>query len=69
MKPYVERKYSSTILDLGKIGFNSQFHVSATLPPRDKSPDTAWIGGWVGPMLGLDVMKQINRTSVVQSVP
>jgi len=33
---------------------NGQFHVPATLPPKEKAPGTHLIGGWVGPRAVLD---------------
>jgi hypothetical protein len=36
------------------MGVNSQRHAPAALYPREKTPGTHWIGGWVGPRAGLD---------------
>jgi hypothetical protein len=43
--------------------------------PEERAPGTHWLGGWVGPKVGLDVVanKQnstpaMNRTPVVQPV-
>jgi hypothetical protein len=33
---------------------SGQLHAPATLPPRKETPDTRWIGGWVGPKGNLD---------------
>jgi hypothetical protein len=37
-----------------------QFHAPAALPPfpRKSAPGTRWIGGWVGPRAGLDMMSK-----------
>jgi hypothetical protein len=32
---------------------NGQFHAPAYLPPRERTPSTHWIGGRVGPRIGL----------------
>jgi hypothetical protein len=53
-----EWRYSSTILDLG---IRWRLVVSFTpllLYPRGKSPGTLWIGGWVGPRVGLDAVEK-----------
>jgi hypothetical protein len=31
-----------------------QLHTPAALPPREETPGTHWIGGWVGTRAGLD---------------
>jgi len=35
---------------------SGQLHTLADLPLGKEPPDTHWIGGWVGPRAGLDVM-------------
>jgi hypothetical protein len=36
------------------MGVSGQHHALAALYPREKTPGTHWIGGWVGPRAGLD---------------
>jgi hypothetical protein len=50
-----------------------QLYTSATLLPRETASGTNWIGGCVGPRVGLDSMKRKsctagNRTPAVQPV-
>jgi hypothetical protein len=53
-----EWRYSSTILDLGTIwGWVVSF-TSLQLYPGERAPGTHWIGGWVGPTVGLDAMEK-----------
>jgi hypothetical protein len=33
---------------------SGQLHAPATLPPRERTPGTHWMGGWVGPRSVLD---------------
>jgi hypothetical protein len=33
---------------------SGQLHIPAALPPGERSPDTHWIRGWMGPRAGLD---------------
>jgi hypothetical protein len=35
---------------------SGQLHASAALPPLEITHGTHWIGGWVGPRVGLDVV-------------
>jgi hypothetical protein len=35
---------------------NGQIHAPATLPPGQKPSNTHWIGGCVGPRVGLDAV-------------
>jgi len=35
---------------------SGQFHASTTSPPGKESPGAHWIGGWVGPTAGLDML-------------
>jgi hypothetical protein len=37
---------------------SGQLHVPAALPPGEKAPGTHWIGGWVGPSVGLDAVEK-----------
>jgi hypothetical protein len=30
--------------------------------PRERAPDTHWIGGWVGPTAGLDAMAKTKNS-------
>jgi hypothetical protein len=49
-----EWRYSSTILDPGTgMEVSGQLHVPAALPPVPH-----WIGGWVGPRVGLDAVEK-----------
>jgi hypothetical protein len=36
------------------MGVSGQHHALAALYPRERTPGTHWIGGWVGPKAGLD---------------
>jgi hypothetical protein len=56
---------------------SGQFHDLVCLAPGETGPITLWIGGWVGPIVGLDAAgKRIiptivpagNRTPVIQAV-
>jgi hypothetical protein len=42
------------ILHLGSRGVSGQCHAPAALCPREITPVTHWIGGWVGLRAGLD---------------
>jgi len=35
---------------------SSQLHAPTALPPKERTPGTHWIGGWVGPKTGLDTV-------------
>jgi hypothetical protein len=65
-------------------GVNVQIHVflnsaleegkwSASRPcrftPGERAPGTHWVGGWVGPRVGLDAVKKINILHFRQSNP
>jgi hypothetical protein len=51
-----EWRYSSTILDLG---IRRRWVISFTPPsPRERAPGTHRIGGWVGPIAGLDAVEK-----------
>jgi hypothetical protein len=52
-----EWRYSSTILDLG-IMWSVVSFTPQPLYSRGKSPDTLWIGGWVGPRAGVDAVEK-----------
>jgi hypothetical protein len=41
-------------------------YAPATLPPRERAPGTHWIGGWVGPRVGLDTMVERKIPSLCQ---
>jgi hypothetical protein len=48
---------------------SGQFHALATLPlPREIGPGTPWIGGWVGPRAGLDVVVKRKIPSPCQDL-
>jgi hypothetical protein len=54
---------------------SGQRHAPATLYPRERTPGTHWIGGWVGPRAGIDTEAREetcasagDRIPVVQSV-
>jgi len=47
-----------------------QLHAPAALPPRERPPDTHWIGGWVGSRAVLDeVVKREIPSSRRESNP
>jgi len=57
------------------MGVSGQRHAPAALYPRERTPGTHWIGGWVGLRAGLDTEARGksfasagDRTLVVQSV-
>jgi hypothetical protein len=58
MKTYGDWKYSSTIFDL----ITRYRWVAASHPcrfiPGERAPGTHWIGGWLGPRVGLDAEKR-----------
>jgi hypothetical protein len=35
---------------------SGQLHALAALPPRERAPDTHWVGGWVDPRTVLDAV-------------
>jgi hypothetical protein len=35
---------------------SGQLHAPADLPPAKETPDTLWIGAWVGPRAGLNMV-------------
>jgi hypothetical protein len=37
---------------------SGQLHARAVLPPGERAPNTHWLGGWVGPRAGLDVVEK-----------
>jgi hypothetical protein len=37
---------------------NGQLHASIALLPGKSDPGTHWIGGWVGPRVGLEVVEK-----------
>jgi len=37
-------------------------HAPAALPSRERAPGTRWIGGYVGPRVGLDTVAKTKRT-------
>jgi hypothetical protein len=50
-----ERKYSSySFLTSALDGESGQRHASTALYPRERTPDTYWIGGWMGLRAGLN---------------
>jgi hypothetical protein len=43
------------VLNFGhQMGVSGQHHAPAALYPRERTPGTHWIGGWVGLRAGLD---------------
>jgi hypothetical protein len=53
-----EWKYSSTIIDLGTRWRWVVSFTALPLYPRENSPGTHWIGGWVSPRDGLDAAEK-----------
>jgi hypothetical protein len=51
---------------------SGQFHPPAAFPRRETAPDTNFIGGWMGPRTGLEVMDKrifcISELTVVISL-
>jgi len=41
---------------------SSQAHVSVALLQKKRGSDIPWLGIWVGPVLGLDVLEEIIQT-------
>jgi hypothetical protein len=37
---------------------SGKLHALAALPPRERALGTHWIGGWVGPRVGLDAVEK-----------
>jgi hypothetical protein len=37
--------------------------------PRERAPGTHWIGGWVGPSVGLDAVDKIKFLHCRESIP
>jgi hypothetical protein len=58
LKRIGEWRYSSTILDLRIRWKYGQLQTLAALPPGEKAPGTHWLGGWVGPIVGLDASEK-----------
>jgi hypothetical protein len=46
--------YSHIFLNSALVGGAWSFQARAALPPWERFPGTHWIGGWVGPRVGLD---------------
>jgi hypothetical protein len=46
--------YTSRFLDLGTVGGKWLALLSGRFTLGEKVPGTHWIGGWVGPRIGLD---------------
>jgi hypothetical protein len=42
---------------------SGQLQAQVALPPEKKPPGTHWIGGWVGPRVGLDAVEKNGRYS------
>jgi hypothetical protein len=40
--------------------YKNNYNLQRFLPPRETAPGTHWIGGWVGPKTGLDVVDKRN---------
>jgi hypothetical protein len=49
-----EWRYSSTLVNLGTSLRRLYSFTPQSLYPRERAPGTHWIGGWVGPITGLD---------------
>jgi hypothetical protein len=53
------------------MGVSGQRHAPAALYPGERTPDTHWIGGWVGLRLGLDagarrkILREITYTNLL----
>jgi hypothetical protein len=58
MKPFGEWRCSSTILDLSTRWRSVVSFTLWTLYLEKEVPGTHWIGGWVGPIAGLDAMRR-----------
>jgi hypothetical protein len=59
MKIYWEWRDSSThSLPQHWMEVSGQLHAPATLLPGKEPPGTHWIGGWVGPRAGLDMVEK-----------
>jgi hypothetical protein len=51
--------YTHVFLTSTLVGVSGQLHAPLRpLYPRAKSPDTHWIGGWIGPIASLDDMEK-----------
>jgi len=37
---------------------SGQLHAPASLPPRERATGTHWIGGWLDPRAGLDMVSE-----------
>jgi hypothetical protein len=48
---------------------SAQLHDPAALPPRKGPPGTRWIGGWVGPRVGLDDVEKRKILHCRESTP
>jgi hypothetical protein len=58
MKAYGEWSYNSTIHDLGTVGGEWSDSRPVRFTPRERAACTHWIGGWVGPRVGLDAVEE-----------
>jgi hypothetical protein len=59
MKTYEKRRYSSThsltsVLDGDEWSASRPGHFTH----KERVPDTHWVGGWVGPVVGLDTVSK-----------
>jgi hypothetical protein len=57
-----EWSYSSAILVLGARWRCDELHAPAALPPKERSPGTHWLGGRVGPRVGLDAVEKREKS-------
>jgi hypothetical protein len=50
---------------------SGQLHAPVALPPRERVPGANWIGGWVSPRAGLDVVedREILPLSAIEPRP
>jgi hypothetical protein len=66
MKAYGEWRYWSTVYDLDtRCAVSGHLHVPAALTP-EKSYSTNYMGGWSGPIVGLDTAG--NWTPAIEPV-
>jgi hypothetical protein len=48
---------------------SDQLHPLAAFIPRERAPSTHWIGGWVGPRVGLDAVEKRKILHCWESTP
>jgi len=47
---------------------SGQLHAPAALPSGKESPNSRWVGGWVGPRAGLDAVAKTENPSPFQEL-